>query len=187
MTLTQIPFYPPTPVAAPSFAPPVNPRGPRLRLDPALCRGGAVDGAWWPHSSNASDELHGLVAELDRQLGTAIVRIGLHPDTWTHIPRRMQTGRHLVKVGWFRSIDAHLISLHTGSDRYDLKLLVIPPDTTTATATTAFTLAVKGRGTSLPTDILAAARATAAEPIEPQPAVAPGTETRRPTAVGRRA
>lgn len=170
MTLTQIPSYPPTPLAAPSPTPPVNPPGPRLRLDPALRRTGAVDGAWWPYTDNASDELPSLIAELDHRLGTAIVRVGLHPDTWTHIPRRMQTSRHIVKVAWFRSIDTQLISLHTGNDRYDLKLLVIPPGTDQAAATSAFTLAIKGTGAAAPADILTAARATAAEQVEAQPA-----------------
>lgn len=182
MALQQI--LPPrlTPAAPLLPAPPVNPPGPRLRLDHALCRRGAVDGAWWPYSDNASDELPGLVAELERRLGTAILRIGLHPDTWTHIPRRMQTSRHLVKVGWFRSIDAQLISLHTGRDRYDLKLLVIPPDTAAAAATTAFTLATKGIAAALPADILTAARATAADTIEAQ---AVENQGRHGTGVGR--
>jgi hypothetical protein len=131
----------------------------RLRLDPVLSRRGALDGAWWPRSDDAGEELPALVAELDRRLGTAVHRVGLHPDTWTHIPHRILAAGRTIRVGWFHSIDRQLVSLHTARAQYDLKLLVIPPDTPADVAAAAMTLAVRGRQSELPADILATSRA----------------------------
>ncbi|HEX6514938.1 MAG TPA: DUF5994 family protein [Nocardioidaceae bacterium] len=131
----------------------------RLRLDALLSRRGAVDGAWWPHSNDAGEELPALVAELDRLLGTAVHRIGLHPDTWTHIPHRIPAAGRTIRVAWFRSIDRQLVSVHTARAQYDLKLLVIPSDTPADVAAAAMALAVKGRQSELPADILATSRA----------------------------
>lgn len=139
--------------------PPVESSVLRLRLDPLLSRRGALDGAWWPRSDNAGEELPALVVEVDRLLGTAVHRVGLHPDTWTHIPRRMVVNGHTVRVGWFRSIDRQLVSLHTARVQYDLKLLVVPPDTPADVAVTAMALAVRGRRSELPADTLATSRA----------------------------
>jgi hypothetical protein len=117
-----------------------------------------VDGAWWPYSDDASRELPALISALDQQLGTAILRVGLHPDTWTGVLSRMPMRGRIVKVAWFRSIDRRMVSLHTARGGSEIELLVIPPETTEAVAETAFALAVKGRGSDRATDILAIAR-----------------------------
>lgn len=172
MTPTQT-FPHPTAAFPGSCAPPVDSPAQRVRLDPTLCRRGAVDGGWWPFSDDASEALPGLVIEVDGRLDMMIMRIGLHPDTWTDIPRRLAVRGRVVKVGWFRSMDVHLISLHTAGHQDDLELLVIPPSTPAAEAAVAFTLATKGKDSAPPTDILASSRTLAsgsitAEETEPE-------------------
>ncbi|MFI6604746.1 DUF5994 family protein [Nonomuraea sp. NPDC050536] len=61
----------------------------RLTLNPVLDRRAVLDGAWWPRSRDAAAELPGLVAAVDRLLGRSTLRIGVHKDTWDHIPRRI--------------------------------------------------------------------------------------------------
>ncbi|TDD13392.1 DUF5994 family protein [Nonomuraea diastatica] len=133
----------------------------RLSLDPDLARRGAVDGAWWPASYDAGAELPALIAAIDQRLERRVLRVGLHIDTWDNIPRRIAApGRH-VKVGWFRTIDPHLVTLIIPGIEH-LNLLVVPPDTTPAAADKALDLATQCRGRTRPGDIL-----TAADPGHP--------------------
>ncbi|MEV1203894.1 DUF5994 family protein [Microbispora rosea] len=128
----------------------------RLSLDPDLQRRGAVDGAWWPASYDAGVELPALIAAIDQHLERRVLRVGLHIDTWDNIPRRIAAPGRQVKVGWFRTIDAHVVTLITSGMEH-LNLLVIPPETTPAAAGKALTMATRCRGRTRPGDILAAA------------------------------
>src|SRR5205085_1631231 len=40
-----------------------------------------LDGAWWPRTRSLSDELPGLVEELERR-GIRVTRAAYNPDTW---------------------------------------------------------------------------------------------------------
>jgi hypothetical protein len=85
----------------------------RLSLDPTTTRQGAVDGAWWPTTYDAGAELPALIAAIDQHLQRRVLRVGLHIDTWDNIPHHSAApGRH-VKVGWFRTIDPHVVNLIT--------------------------------------------------------------------------
>ncbi|MGP3959531.1 DUF5994 family protein [Nonomuraea sp. 3N208] len=128
----------------------------RLSLDPAITRRGAVDGAWWPATYDAGAELPALITAVDQRLNRRVLRVGLHIDTWDNIPHHIGApGRH-VKVGWFRTIDPHVINLIIPGIEH-LNLLVIPPDTTPAAAHKALVMATRCRGRTRPGDILAAA------------------------------
>ncbi|GLW98817.1 DUF5994 family protein [Microtetraspora sp. NBRC 16547] len=153
MTPNQFHTSQPATAVPPPAPPPDRSATVRLRLDPTPRHLGAVDGAWWPYSTNAGDELPGLIAEVDRRLKVKVLRVGLHPDAWTNIPHRIPASGRVIRVGWFRSIDLHLLSLHTATgDNWEL--LVIPPETGTAAAANAFRLATQGRGSARPADIL---------------------------------
>ncbi|MFF4625778.1 DUF5994 family protein [Nonomuraea jabiensis] len=128
----------------------------RLSLDPTLTRQGAVDGAWWPATYDAGAELPALIAAIDQRLNRRVLRVGLHLDTWDNIPHRIAApGRH-VKVGWFRTIDPHVVNLIIPGIEH-LNLLVIPPGTTPAAADKALGMATRCRGRTRPGDILTAA------------------------------
>ncbi|MEV4110163.1 DUF5994 family protein [Nonomuraea sp. NPDC049695] len=133
-----------------------DPEKVRLSLDPALTRQGAVDGAWWPATYDAGAELPALIAAIDQRLNRRVLRVGLHLDTWDNIPHRIAApGRH-VKVGWFRTIDPHVVNLIIPGIEH-LNLLVIPPGTTPAAAANALGMATRCRGRTRPGDILTAA------------------------------
>jgi len=135
---------------------PAGPPPARLRLDRRLGRHSAVDGGWWPRSRDASAELPALVTALDAWLGTTTRRVSIHVDTWDNIPRRLQVGGRVVKVSWFRSMDANGLSVAT--DRRDpIELLVIPADMAPESAGMAMAMAASGKADrSRPTVMLAA-------------------------------
>ena len=107
----------------------------RIALKPMSPSSGGVelDGAWWPRSRDLSDELPGLADVLDPLWGR-ITRIAVNPRYWPIIPHRLFINGHVVKVGWFTlELDPHKILLLSGtSGRWDL--LVIPPESTAASA-----------------------------------------------------
>ncbi|MFC4114463.1 DUF5994 family protein [Nonomuraea zeae] len=125
----------------------------RLSLNPVLDRSGTVDGAWWPRTRDAADELPALISAVDQRLGRAVLRVGLYEEAWEHIPRRIQAPGRQVRVGWFRSADPHLITLSIAGTA-PITLLVIPPGTAEAIATAALTLAAAGTVGVRPADIL---------------------------------
>jgi hypothetical protein len=112
----------------------------RLNLDPDLARRGAVDGAWWPTGYDAGAELPALIAAIDQRLQRRVRRVGLHVDTWHNIPRHIAAPGRQVKVGWFRTIDPHVVNLIIPGVEH-LNLLVIPPDTPPVAAAKALGLA----------------------------------------------
>ena len=87
-----------------------------------------VNGAWWPRSRNLTAELPALIAVLDQAWGQ-INRVTVNVRMWADIPRKVRTGSHIVRVGWFDAEqdpnDICLLSYHHGG-RWDL--LVVPPE-----------------------------------------------------------
>lgn len=155
-------------------AAPSAPPGLRLRLDPGLARQGVVDGAWWPHSRDPSAELLELIAGLDAQLG-AVTRVALNLDAWASAPRRLTVAGRTVRVGSFRAIDAHTVSVRS-IPRERVVLLVVPPEATTAAAAIAMAMATDATDSARPADILAASGITAEMPPPPRPQGRPGRE-----------
>ena len=115
----------------------------RLRLKPSSSARGALDGVWWPRSTDPAIELAGLIEELAAQRtlvrGLALSRIG-----WDSAPRRIRlTSGRKIAVDWFRSGDVRTIRiLDINYQRIDL--LVIPVDTTPAIADLALRMATDG-------------------------------------------
>ncbi|MBO3751407.1 hypothetical protein J5X84_35495 [Streptosporangiaceae bacterium NEAU-GS5] len=135
----------------------------RLSLSPALNRRAVVDGAWWPRSRDAAAELPALVAAVDQQLDRPTLRVGLYQDAWDHIPRRVAARGRQVRVGWFRYSNPRVITL-SFSNVDPIVLLVIPPDSASAPAETALTLAAQGTAGFTLNDILATAQPPATRP-----------------------
>jgi hypothetical protein len=110
----------------------------RLRLDPAPSGDAAVDGGWWPRSSDAVAELPALLDALAGKRGQ-ITHALLNVGAWDlpH-PSRMPTGgRHAVRLGWYTSQPAGLLTLvcEFGRERFDL--VVVPWDATDEVAAAA--------------------------------------------------
>lgn len=157
MTMTMtVPF--PASASRARVAPAATPE-PAARLSLGSTRDrrrGPVDGAWWPRSRDATAELPGLIAAVDRRLGRNTFRVNLALTAWDNIPRRIPVPGRTIKVAWFRTIDPLTVSL-TIAGAENLILVVIPPDTSAATAHNA--LANVTAGDLSPVDVLSTARA----------------------------
>jgi hypothetical protein len=104
----------------------------------------ALDGAWWPRSRNLVDQLPALITELGIR-GARVSRVLYNPLTWDGLaPRKLGADGRIIRLGWFRSMDPHLLTLTAtgGLDRYDL--LIVPPDATPANAKRAMDAAIEG-------------------------------------------
>lgn len=129
----------------------------RLTLEPTDSRTTLLDGGWWPRSSDAGVELPSLIATMDSRRGP-ISHVLLNGAEWDLPHRRQITvdGR-TVRLGWYTSQPAGLLTLicDFGRDRFDL--LVVPAQTTPAGAATAMNSAAttdnKQRTPALLTDI----------------------------------
>lgn len=102
----------------------------RISLKPHTEHPGMVNGAWWPRSRDLAAELPPLIAALDAAWGQ-IHRVTVNVRMWPEIPRRLVTGLHTVRVGWFDAEqDRHdlcLLSHSCAPYRWDL--VVVPPET----------------------------------------------------------
>ncbi|OJF12632.1 DUF5994 family protein [Couchioplanes caeruleus] len=106
----------------------------RLRLDPHPSRTTVLDGAWWPRSTDAVTELPRLVRALAGLRGE-ITHVLLNTAEWDlpH-PGRTAVDHRAVRLGWYTSQPAGLVTIMSefGHDRFDL--LVVPPDASQASA-----------------------------------------------------
>jgi len=132
---------------------------PRLHLRPGRPPGVAapsLDGGWWPRTEDPVAELPGLIQALqdhrrpDGQSGQhaaehgTIVHILARVADWDTRPRRLRVegpaGRRVVRLGWFDTLPAGLLTaIYSDGDRIDL--LIVPPDTDPAQAAAAMELA----------------------------------------------
>lgn len=105
------------PTAPAPRLPPDNSSGVRLRLASPPTPRHPVDGAWWPHSTDATAQLPELVSAIDQRLKERTLRIGLHVDAWDNIPHRLAMPGRAVRVGWFRVMDPRLITVSLGGGK----------------------------------------------------------------------
>lgn len=128
------------------------PRLPRLALEAPSTGRGMFDGAWWPRSDDATEELPDLVAAIGAH-GGRVVRVGIHRPHWHRIPHTVVIGgSHPVRVSPV-STTAHTVVL-TRSLRDQLLLLVVPPDTDTDAASAAMTAAATADSRTNAADLL---------------------------------
>ncbi len=96
-------------------------------LDPLLGGSPTLDGAWWPRSRSLTEQLPPLIVELHRR-GIRITRVAYRRETWDAAPRRLPADNRVIRLGWFQSLDPHLVSLTGGQGgQTRLDLLVVPP------------------------------------------------------------
>ncbi|MEX5717121.1 DUF5994 family protein [Geodermatophilus maliterrae] len=147
----------------------------RLELIEPVSPRTTLDGAWWPRTQDLSQELSGLVEELHRR-GIRVTRVGYHPTAWGPTPRRLEADGRTIRLGWFRGLDPHQLNLTGDPARGRVDLLVIPPDTTAASAEQAFAAAGDRANQQTPTALLDALGA-AGPPVERPTAVADASST----------
>jgi hypothetical protein len=113
---------------------PVSPAPPamlRLRLQPDGPDYTLLDGGWWPRSADPAAELPGLVLALDER-HSPVSKIMLGMADWdSSRPRRLRVdgpaGRRVVRLGWFATMPAGLLTaIYADGHRTDL--LVVPPE-----------------------------------------------------------
>ncbi len=127
---TAISLTPSPKTATPTPTP--KPATLRLRLQPDHSGYALLDGGWWPRSADPAAELPGLILALDERHGP-ITRVMLGMADWNSSrPRRLQvygpSGRRVVRLGWFATMPAGLLTATSRSgERTDL--LVVPSDT----------------------------------------------------------
>ncbi|WP_275426190.1 DUF5994 family protein [Nocardia arizonensis] len=109
-----------------------SPPSSRRLATPRAPRPGAVDGAWWPRTTDLVAELSDPEALLSRRAGS-IDRIMFNLDAWQPAPRRTMIGGRSVRLDGYRHLPGHTLCV-LGLDRTRLVLLVIPAGTQTATA-----------------------------------------------------
>jgi Family of unknown function (DUF5994) len=136
-----------------------------------------LDGAWWPRSRDLLEQLPSLIAELRRQ-GGPVSRVSYHPDTWEPAPRTVTVDGGTVKLGWFRSMDPHLLTLTGVYGARRLDLLVVPPDSLGVPADSLMAVASGPDNRKTASAVLAAAdadpgRVKLVPPRQPVPFVSP--------------
>jgi hypothetical protein len=130
---------------------------PRLSVDIRVPRQGMFDGAWWPRTAYAADELPSLVTAIDAYIGR-VLRISIHLPEWHHIPHSIVVDHRSVKISPIPT-SAHTITLTRRLDDQIL-LLVVPPDTRMAAALAAMAAAVDGHA-AVDDDLLRSGNPTA--------------------------
>jgi hypothetical protein len=113
---------------------------PRLRLKPTPSPHMPLDGGWWPRSGDPAAELPGLILALQHHRGGLIGHVMLGWSGWDSRPRRLGVAGQLVRLGWFDTLPAGLLTaLYTDGRRVDL--LTVPTDTGPDAAVAAMELA----------------------------------------------
>jgi Family of unknown function (DUF5994) len=143
-----------------------SPPLPRLHSQPTRSRRTLLDGGWWPRTTDPVTELPRLFLALDSDR-SPVFRLMLSPAGWSNQPRRIDVGGRVVRLGWYSTQPAGLLTaIRADGDRVDL--LVVPPDTATDTAQAAMALAAQPTNTIHAQHILAAV--TAGRPPQTQTA-----------------
>jgi hypothetical protein len=124
-------------------------------IEPRSARS-TLDGAWWPRTRDLGAELPALLTELHSR-GIRATRVAYNPAAWAAAPRRLDADGRVVRLGWFRSLDPHLLNLSGDLARSRVDLLVVPPDTPAVAAAAAFASATEPGNRRTSTEVLEAA------------------------------
>jgi Family of unknown function (DUF5994) len=137
----------------------------RLSRKPSSAARGALDGAWWPRSTDPAVEFVALGEEFGVRRAM-VYRIGLNVAGWDRVPRPpgsfqrkddlgpprriwLASSRR-VSVDWFRISGGHVVRI-LGSNHQWIDLLLIPVDTPPASAELALTMATDGHDPQITT------------------------------------
>jgi hypothetical protein len=99
----------------------------RLSLCDSANLQGAVDGAWWPQSTDLKRELPDLVIVLGRLIGP-VRRVIYDPNSWPPTPSRIVRGGTATSVDPYRLVAGDTIYL-LGTHSRAAVLFVVPPTT----------------------------------------------------------
>jgi hypothetical protein len=102
-----------------------RPSATRLALCDRSTIAGAVDGAWWPNSSDLRVELPDLIAVLGLRIGP-VRRIVYDPSFWMPAPSRIIRGTTVIAVDPYALVACDTIYL-IGTHSRDAVLYVVPP------------------------------------------------------------
>lgn len=97
----------------------------RLLLCDRGTEAGAVDGVWWPASTDLRKVLPDLVTVLSRLIG-AVHRVVYDPIVWPNAPSRIIRGNTAVAVNPYALVASDTIYL-MGTHSRDAVLYVVPP------------------------------------------------------------
>lgn len=136
---------------------PIRYRPARVHLEPTLTRDGALDGAWWPRSTDLRRELPALIRALESELGP-IMRVRLDLSAWADVPAHLVIDGRFVRVSGFSGASDTIRIIRGNQDGY--LLLVIPPHTSGPTATAAMRTAARTGNTLSATGILMRCRSS---------------------------
>jgi hypothetical protein len=145
---------------------PAAPAKARLLMQQDRTGRGLLDGGWWPRTNDPAAELPVLIPELDERHGR-IIRVMLGTGDWEATRPRLLSfsasrGRRVVKLGWFDSMPAGLLTaISDNGERTDL--VTIPPQTSEEAASAAMRQAVKAGNHEHSPAILAAITVPAAD------------------------
>jgi Family of unknown function (DUF5994) len=152
---------------APRLHPEISPAplaAPRLRLRPDRSSVALLDGGWWPRSADPATQLPGLILALDEWSGR-VTRVMLGADGWNASrPRQIRVdgpaGRRVVRLGWFATMPAGLLTaISANGERTDL--VTVPPSTREQDAAAAMDQAVQAGNREHAPAILAGVTAAA--------------------------
>ena len=104
----------------------IQPLG-RLQLCPRMSVEGAVDGAWWPRSTDLGDELPDLIAVFCSRIGP-VRRVVYDASMWHSAPSRVIRGTTSIPVDSYRLVARDTIYL-LGTHSRDAVLYVVPAST----------------------------------------------------------
>lgn len=146
---------------------PAPPAGPRLLLRPEGSGAALLDGGWWPRSADPAAELPGLILALDKRHGR-VTTLMVGTAGWdASRPRRLRvdgpTGSRVVRIGWFATMPAGLLTAISAGERTDL--VTIPPHSSERDARAAMAQAANGGNRDHAPAILAAIRAAAGSTV----------------------
>lgn len=99
-------------------------RAPRLRLKPTGHGSGYVDGAWWPHSDDLTQELPGLIAALSVHLG-AISCVMYNDTEWRTTTAEPLSGGCAVRLDGYPGQPPNTVEVFD-SQGNTTALLVVP-------------------------------------------------------------
>ena len=111
-----------------AFRSPAREFSTRLSMKPNSAARGALDGAWWPRSTDPAVELAALIEAVGAQRGP-VRRVSLNMSRWDSAPRRILLGSgRRVAVDWFQASGVDLVRI-MGTDHRRIDLLLVPVDT----------------------------------------------------------
>jgi len=119
---------------------PSPPSTPRLQLGSSTSLHTLLDGGWWPRSVDPVAELPGLVLAIDHVHGP-VTQLVLNADDWDGHPHRIAMAGRAVRLAYFTSQPAGLLTALCGRNGDRVDLLIVPPGTDHGTADAAMALA----------------------------------------------